>query len=64
MSGSFETCRECTLDRGIWYDVDGVIRCEECHTKVAIAWGGDYDDLIKKRGFTPVQWVPPPKSAL
>jgi hypothetical protein len=58
-------CYECRLYDGIWYDDDGVIRCQECHTKVAIAWGGDYDELIKRRkSFQVVQYVPLPIAKL
>ena len=34
---------------GVWYDDDGIIRCEECHANVATAWGGDYDVLVSRR---------------
>ena len=41
-------CDECDSPHGVWYDDDGVIRCEKCHADVALAWGGDYDVLVKK----------------
>lgn len=57
-------CDECNLYDGIWFDDDGVIRCQECHTKVSTAWGGDYDELVKRRTFQVVQYVPLPVAKL
>lgn len=52
-------CQVCNDDgrEGCWYDDDGVIRCDSCHSDVATAWGGDYDELIARRTFTVTQFV-------
>lgn len=28
-----------------WADDDGVLRCDDCHTNVATAWGGGLHDV-------------------
>jgi len=46
-------CDVCGNDNYLWFD-DGIIRCDACHTNVAVKWGGDYDILIKRYNDQPV----------
>ncbi len=39
-------CGNCTTQTAVWFDDDGVIRCDACHLDVATKWGTDYDQLI------------------
>jgi hypothetical protein len=46
-------CEVCNTERALWGDDDGVLRCDACHANVATAWGGDYNELIRKRNGEP-----------
>ena len=52
-------CEECPSEQGVWYDDDGVIRCQKCHTDWIDPQGESYAYLVaqrEKNGVKAVQW--------
>lgn len=62
MQGFDPICQVCNVPRSssldsLWFDDDGVIRCQPCHSDIATKWGGDYDALIARRNEQPTLFV-------